>query len=209
VQTELGFRRLVNFADAVVAIAITLLVLPLVDKAGSIGDVSVSTFLHHSETRLLAFLLSFAVIGRYWWGQHQMFERARAYNSVLVGATFLWLLSIVFLPFPTELLSASTPGSSTANHALYVGTLLVASIAALIQEATLAHWPELQGNAQRGEVDLTNAIILVVLMGLALVIAVVAPGSGLWGLLLLVLSPFIEHLVARWRTRPRARRART
>ncbi len=38
-RSERGFHRLVNFSDAVVAIAITLLVLPLVDAASAIGTV--------------------------------------------------------------------------------------------------------------------------------------------------------------------------
>ena len=40
-----GLDRLVTFADAVVAIAITLLVLPLVDIAGNVGDVPVGSLL--------------------------------------------------------------------------------------------------------------------------------------------------------------------
>ena len=98
-QREAGFRRLVGFSDAVVAIAITLLVLPLVDSASSIGNESLSMFFHHNQTKLWAFALSFAVIGSFWWGQHQLFERVRAYNGVLVWGMFLWLLGIVFLPY--------------------------------------------------------------------------------------------------------------
>jgi hypothetical protein len=67
-QSEAGCRRLVNFSDAVVAIAITLLVLPLFDSASSIGTEGLGKFFQDNETRLLAFGLSFAVIGSFWWG---------------------------------------------------------------------------------------------------------------------------------------------
>jgi uncharacterized membrane protein len=125
-QSEVGFRRLVNFSDAVVAIAITLLILPLVDRASSIGATGIGSFLNDNETKLLAFLLSFVVIGRFWWGQHQVFERVKSYNSLLVWGMFVWLLSIVFLPFPTELISSAQGGARAATYAIYIGTLLLA-----------------------------------------------------------------------------------
>jgi uncharacterized membrane protein len=197
VQSETGLRRLINFSDAVVAIAITLLILPLVDAASSIGHESVSGFLHHNETKLLAFFLSFFVIGRLWWGQHQVYERVSSYNSVLVAGMSLWLLSIVFLPFPTELLSSANHGSEGASHAIYVGTLLVAAVAGLIQRVAIVLWPHLQIAEQRGSVLLYPSVIFVVLMAAAFVIALLVPSNGLWALLLLLLSSPLERLVAR------------
>jgi uncharacterized membrane protein len=198
-QSEAGFRRLVAFSDAVVAIAITLLVLPLVDAAGSIGTATVGTFLSDNKARLLAFLLSFAVIGRFWWGQHQTHEGVKAYNAVLVWGLFLWLLSIVFLPFPTELLGTATNGSGTADRALYIGTLLVASIAVLVQQWAIVHWPKLQMDEQRGSAHLDSAVVLVVLMAVALVVSVAVPAIGLWALLLLLLSTPVERFLLRRR----------
>ena len=83
-----------------VAIAITLLILPLVDVAGDIGHVGVASFLHHHDTQLLAFRLSFAVIWSFWWSQHQMLEHTVGYDGTLVVGMFVWILSIVLLPFP-------------------------------------------------------------------------------------------------------------
>lgn len=37
-RTERGFERLITFADAVVAIALTLLVLPLVELPGELAE---------------------------------------------------------------------------------------------------------------------------------------------------------------------------
>ena len=194
-----GFRRLVAFSDAVVAIAITLLILPLVDAAGTIGSTSVHTFLDDNRSRMLGFLLSFAVIGRYWWAQHQTLERVEHYSSPLVAAMFLWLLSIVVLPFPTELISTATNGAGPASHAVYIGTLWVASVAVLLQQFAIVHRPAIQREEGHGEMGMTSAWVLVALMTAAFVVALAFPGVGLWSLLALLLTAPVEHSVAWFR----------
>jgi uncharacterized membrane protein len=193
-RSERGFHRLVNFSDAVVAIAITLLVLPLADAASSIGNESLSTFFHDNQTKILAFGLSFAVIGSFWWGQHQLFERVRAYNGVLVWGMFVWLLSIVFLPFPTELIG-STRENSTIVHEIYIGTLLAAAIATLVQQWAIVRWPALQEVEYRGSATIDAAGVSAVLMTVAFVVAGLAPSVGLWALLVLLLSTPLERLL--------------
>ena len=157
------------------------------------------TFFSHNGTKLfVAFTLSFAVIGTFWWGQHQALGGG-SYNAVLVGAVFVWLFSIVFLPFPTELLAAAKNGS--VAHAIYVGTMLVTAIASLVQQWALVRWPELQDERQRGTLTLDPALILAGLMGLAFVVTLAIPSVGLWCLLVLGLSRPLDHLLAARRAR--------
>lgn len=197
--TDTGLQRLVTFSDAVVAIAITLLVLPLVDAASAIGSMGVGHFLDDNGSRLLAFSLSFVVIGNFWWGQHQMFERIKTYNSFLVWSMFLWLFSIVFLPFPTELLGVSK-GTWVAVHGIYVGTMVVTAFAALLQQWVIVRWPALQEEEGRGSATLVPTVVGATLMTLAFVVVVTVPSIGLWALLLLALSRPLEALL---RGRPR------
>ncbi len=192
--SERGLHRLMNFSDAVVAIAITLLILPLVDSASNIGKGGLATFLHHHDAQLLAFGLSFAVIWSFWWSQHQMLEHIEGYDRPLVVGMFVWILSIVFLPFPTELLSSATQGGQGV-HALYVGTMLVTSVAVLVQEWAIVGKPELQAEDHRGEAGIAEAVILVVLMTVILVVVITLPAIGLWSLSLLLLSRPIVALV--------------
>ena len=182
-----------------VAIAITLLVLPLVDAASALGTGGVGPFLDTNRDRLFAFALSFAVIGSFWWGHHRMFEKVKGYNAVLAWGLFIWLVSIVFLPFPTELLG-SARSNNVGAHAIYIGTMLVTAIGALVQQWAIVKWPELQDVAHRGEMTIDRALILTVLMGASLVVVVAAPAVGLWSLLGLGLSRPIEHLLAVRRT---------
>ncbi|MFP3380774.1 TMEM175 family protein, partial [Bacillus sp. SIMBA_069] len=74
IRTERGLDRLVNFSDAAVAIAITLLILPLVDAAGQIGHSSFGEFIDKNFWEIFAFVVSFAVIARFWVVHHRIFE---------------------------------------------------------------------------------------------------------------------------------------
>ena len=194
-RTAHGYGRLVGFSDGVVAIAITLLVLPLVDAASDYsGDVG--SFLGEHLGKLLLFFLSFAVIGNFWVVHHRMWERVTSYTSALLWANLLWLMSIVFLPFPTALL-ASSPGGDRTTYGLYVGTMVVTTAANVLMQAIIVHTPALQAEEARGTLSLRGYVISLAIMVLALVVALALPAVGLWGLALLFLSGPIERAVAR------------
>jgi uncharacterized membrane protein len=123
-----------------------------------------------------------------------LFEGVRSYNTVLVWGMFLWLFSIVFPPFPTELIGSAKSGSAT--HSIYIGTMLVAAIAALIQRWAAVRWPELQDEAIRGSITIDSALVLTALMSVALVVSAASPSVGLWSLLVLFLSRPLERLLA-------------
>ncbi len=62
-----GFERLITFADAVVAIALTLLVLPLVEIPAELGaDSSLADVFTEHRGQIGGFLLSFVVIWVFW-----------------------------------------------------------------------------------------------------------------------------------------------
>jgi uncharacterized membrane protein len=75
----------VFFTDTVVAIALTLLILPLmesVSEAPEQGDTAVS-FEHHS-TQVLSFAMSFLLIAVFWLSHHRLFDPvARATQRLL------------------------------------------------------------------------------------------------------------------------------
>jgi uncharacterized membrane protein len=105
-HTERGFDRLVNFSDAVVAIAITLLILPLIDLVtddkgdGSHFDFELSTFI-----KVISFVLTFWMMSRMWLGNHQTFEQIKDYSKALMSLTIVWLALMVFLAFPSGMLA--------------------------------------------------------------------------------------------------------
>jgi len=195
VKTAHGYSRLVGFSDGVVAIAITLLILPLVDAASDY-DGDTGKFVAEHLGKLLVFLLSFAVIGNFWLVHHRTFERITSYNSGLLWANLLWLLSIVFLPFPTALL-ASSPSGDRATYVLYVGTMVVTTAAEVLMQAIIVRHPDLQAEEARGALRIRPYLTPLVIMLFALLLAGFFPSIGLWGLALFALSGPIEGAIAR------------
>ena len=126
-RTERGFERLITFADAVVAIALTLLVLPLSEIASELSnDTSVGDVFSQNRSAFGSFALSFVVIWVLWNAHHRMMEYFDAYDGVLFPLTMVWLLTIVLLPFVTQLSPAT---STTAEHtALYEAAAAVSSL---------------------------------------------------------------------------------
>lgn len=185
-STSRGLDRLLAFSDATVAIAITLLVLPLVEIAQEVQDKPVGEFLDEQSFELFSFALSFVVIALFWRLHHSMYEHVERSTPALVRANLAWLATIVFLPFPTELLGADQDQRLT--HGLYIGTLVAASAAQTAQKWLILR----DGGTAR---PLHSDLVSLGLMTAALVVAVLVPAIGLWALLILVLSGPIEHLV--------------
>lgn len=197
--TERGLDRLINFTDAAVAIAITFLILPLVDVTEQLNEISLGALLQQNWGTLLAFLISFAVIGRLWMVHIAVFEWVDDYRPALVWLNFLWLLSIVGLPFAANLLSYAD--HDRAVYALYIGIMIVASTSTFAMGLLLARSPALLRTdappAARQAPSATTALILVV----ALVLAVTVPSVNMAWLLLLFLSSPLERAWARIRGR--------
>jgi uncharacterized membrane protein len=191
-----GYDRLVNLSDAVIAIAVTLLILPLVDAAGDIGDRSAGQFLADNAEQLFLFTLSFVVIANFWLVHHRLYRSIDGYTIPLVWANFLWLLSIVFLPFSTELLGQAS-GSDQVVVAVYIGTMVVNTYAGVIQQWIIVSKPQMQLESVRGSVRLPPALVPATLMTVALVLSLVVPGLGLWALLILLPTGWITKRVAR------------
>ncbi len=117
--------RLTAFSDGVVAIAITLLVLPLVDlvpQAVAQHESSITLITAHTH-QFLSFALSFAVIARFWFLHHAMFNNLETVEPRTSKINMLWLATIVVLPFPTEMAGQFREDRFTAL--VYVSTLAV------------------------------------------------------------------------------------
>jgi uncharacterized membrane protein len=125
---EIEFGRIVAFSDGVFAIAITLLVLALeVPKGLESGEVAEAIFDQWDD--LLAFAISFAVIGRFWVVHHRFFAEVDAFDGRLLGLNLLYLAWIVLIPFSSEALGEY--GGETPAVVLYSVNLAIVVLVGL------------------------------------------------------------------------------
>ncbi len=100
---EIEFSRIVAFSDGVFAIAITLLVLDLKIGKGLSGGELTDALIDNWDN-LIAFGISFAVIGRFWIVHHRMFSEIKAFDGRLLGLNLFYLAWIVLIPFSSQVL---------------------------------------------------------------------------------------------------------
>ena len=187
-QTTRGLDRLIFFTDAIAAIAITLLILPLADLVPlAPTDVLPGQFLLDHLSELLAFLLSFAVIARLWIAHHSLFEHVSAYSPALRNLSLLWAFTIVVLPLPTAMVAHWSTDSIVVGFyigTMFVSSLLLMSMTILTRRSVALQEPThpLSSRAVTASV-LSTAEFLV-----ALILGTVFQEINYWGLFALFLS---------------------
>lgn len=199
-ESERSSERLVFFTDAVVAIALTLLVLPLTELVPELvsGHAPASEAVTANWSKIFSFVLSFVVIGRSWFTHHRTFEHVRAYSTPLVVANFCWLLTIALLPFPTELIGAYPPERFTV--VFYLGTLLASSLCHTALSFIVRRDPRVRVDAGAvSDETIANFVLSTGVFALAVAVAIVEPRFGYYVLLLLVVAPAISRRVLRRR----------
>jgi uncharacterized membrane protein len=122
--------RLEAFSDGVIAVAITLLVLNIhVPPIGGRG--SLAHNLGEMWPQYAAYAVSFLTIGIIWINHHAMISRLRQADHTILILNLVLMMSIVVLPFSTDLLATYLRKGSDAHlaAAVYGGALLVMAVA--------------------------------------------------------------------------------
>jgi TMEM175 potassium channel family protein len=121
-EAEVEFNRIVAFSDGVFAIAITLCVLGLTVPEGS--DDLLNALLNNRND-LLAYGISFAVLGRYWLAHHRFFSALARFDGTLMGLNLLYLAFIAVVPFTSAVLGDYD--NNTAAIVLYAINMILVS----------------------------------------------------------------------------------
>jgi len=121
-------KRLEFFSDAVLAVAITLMVLRISPPIVSGGETLGEAFWSDTVPQIIYFLVTFAIIVSFWVGHHDVFAKMgpEASRRVLF-ANMAFLALICLLPFGLEFFSDEP--SSILTTAVYAGLLALSSLA--------------------------------------------------------------------------------
>lgn len=188
-------ERLQAFTDAVVAIALTLLILPLMESVGELADHDGTTaeWLAEEQYALLGFALSFILIAVFWVHHHKLFRSVKQVDAGLLWLTVAWMFTIVVMPVATSL--STQMESDWAQPLVYIGTLFATSLMLLLARVYLRSHPDLHAmdNAEAVSGIRASGIVSGLFLA-ALVLAVVIPGAGNLPLLLMLLSEPLQRL---------------
>ncbi len=192
-------ERLKAFADAVVAIAMTLLILPLMESvsevAGAGGDAA--EWITENGDQLFSFALSFVLIGAFWMSHHRQFDRVHRVTGRLLMLTIAWMFTIVWLPVATAIVGLME--DDPVQKTLYIGSLFATSVMmTVLGWYTLRH-PELHdmpaATLRSGILAdaITSALFVV-----AYLLTMVFPGLGYLTMFLLALTGPLHRVLRRY-----------
>lgn len=119
-----AFDRLINFSDAVVAVAVTVLVLPIADITLSRGEDSVWEVLFNHAGEIITFFFTFYVVSIMWLTHNRFMNQLRGYDGVIFWLNTAWLSIIAFLPVTSALFSDS---GQDGSGGWFSGTILIGS----------------------------------------------------------------------------------
>lgn len=123
-------NRLETLVDGVFAIAMTILVLEL-RAPQTLGPGGLAQGLVDLGSRFATFVISFIVLGVYWFAHHQVFHFVLRVNRTLVWLNILFLMGIALVPFAASVMGAYTNDAIALS--LYGGVLgLLATLGYLI-----------------------------------------------------------------------------
>lgn len=199
IQERYGSDRIIAFSDAVVAIAITVLLLPLAEveipEGGTLGDL-----IRENATLLGGLTLSWVIIAVFWMAHHRLFDRINFFDSLTIRLNFLWMFVIALMPLPTNILIQSEPTSETVGF--YIGWMMLTSGILVLVQWRARHTPGMMNpdylkTPEAHEAQIRSMLITAV-FGICVLIALVKPEYALWFLLLQI--P-VDWLADKWAAR--------
>jgi uncharacterized membrane protein len=203
-----GAERAKAFIDAVVAIAMTLLILPLMESVSVVAakGEGAAQWLAGQGDQLLAFVLSFVIIAVFWMNHHRVFSRVHLVSTPLLWITMGWLLTIVWLPVVTAMVGQMASGAPLLTG-MYIGSMLLTEVTTIGTLFYLRAHPRMHDIEHDRMIRwIAIALAMIVLFAVSLLVAVALPAISYYALFLLFLTRPVDMVVSRILRVPRRAR---
>jgi uncharacterized membrane protein len=187
-EHELEFSRIVAFSDGVFAIAITLLVLQINVPSEVTSDSNLAHQITHQHGDLIAYAVSFAVIGRFWVIHHRFFGDIAGFNGRLMALNLVYLALIVLIPYGSQLLGEF--GDRSPTVVFYAANLaLVTLIGSTMSAYALRAGMTARGRAEQIVANRNGGLYATAVFGVSIPLALVAPEVAPFVWLALLVDP--------------------
>ena len=179
-------QRITGLADGVFGIVMTLLVLGV--EVPQVPDEEIADRLLFEVLllwpRIVAYVVSFLVLGIYWMGHHTQFHFMRGVDRPALWINIFFFMGVCLVPFTTRLVS-DYAGQEVAV-ALYALNLIAINLMLLLHWRYAAHADLLKPETGRAEMGKATRQILfgVALFSAAIGVAFVSPSASLAVILL-------------------------
>jgi len=187
----LSKHRVEALTDGIYAVAMTLLVLELKlpETHGTATDEALSQALMHLVPKIVAWILSFAILAIFWFTHHRTFHYVRHVDRKLLRINLFSMLFASLLPFSSAMVGDYN--NLFRAQALYAANMAALALLAIWQLSHLMKHPELceppgfpPGIARGARF---RAWSLVATAALAAAIAYFAPHFGTMAFMLMIL----------------------
>lgn len=133
ISTGRAFDRMINMSDAIVAVAMTVNVLSIVQIQRTSNNESVWELISTHVGQIGSFCFTFLIVGVMWLAHNRILNRMRGYDNTTFRLNLVWLLLIVILPWPSTMYGISLVfgrSGAVSDHA-GVGLFYWGSLAAI------------------------------------------------------------------------------
>jgi uncharacterized membrane protein len=196
-EREPGIGRLISLTDAVVAIALTLLVLqlrvPILLRPDSASELAEQ--LGRGGNQLISYVVSFYVIAQFWTVHRRMFRASADEEGVLGWLNFVFLFTITVMPFTSDLLGTYTQNPLAVD--IFALNLLLASLATEVMFVIGRRSGILSSDATARAGRIRSAVVPVVML-LSIALSWWSTSAAMYSwILIAVAPPVVNRIVAR------------
>jgi uncharacterized membrane protein len=197
-----ALERTIFFSDAVIAIALTLLALELPVPSATAEHTVWQSFAHNFDHEYMSFLISFAVIGAFWFSHHRFFQDVSRVKGALIPLNLVSLLAIVLVPFATKVLVANN--EEAFGPMFYAATMVLFGVAWVLMVVTADRrglWrPETPPTAAGNKIFSLSSALGIFALSIPLAFIDVTAAKMSW-----MATPVVATLLPMLRARLRAR----